>query len=227
MKEMEIDWVSLRREATRKIVLCGDRNDCEYWLHGLSGTLARDNTYISRARGNRTELLVLDKALNLLFLVEFISTNQWSWYEKMRGTRYDEVLITRRGMQRMQYPEQLAETLSRRERNGTVLEMSLYYLTQNDSQAVKKLGLETAQSTALDNGDDVGTMSEEFDFPVSLFRRSMMGYFEDYRRPTREEFLFALTMENISGSTAREKKAIEEALLYVQSKGNNANSSSA
>lgn len=226
MREMEIDWDSVLRRAKRKVLLCADRNDRDVWVNALSRAVARDESYVYRTRHSQYELLVVDLALNVEFLVNVYNTNQWSWSERMRGLRYDEVLVTGRGMKRMEYPENLPEALSRRERNNTVSEMSLYLLTQNDKAIAESLGRDIGKTTALD-GENFGTMSEEFDFPVSLFRRSMMGYFEDYRRPTREEFLFALTMENISGSTAREKKAIEEALLYVQSKGNNANSSSA
>lgn len=218
MNEMEIDWDSIRKQAARKVVLCRDRSDKEDWLHALKQALARDKTYISRDRNSKYELLVIDTLLKVSFLVDFYSTNQWSWAEKTRGLIYDEVLVTGRG-KRMEYPENLPNVINGRRRNGTVSEMSLYLLTQNDQRIATGLGNDIAQTTAFD-GDIVGTMSEDFDFPVSLFRRGMASYFEDFRRPTREEFLFALMMENVSGSTSREKKAIEEANLYVQSKGN-------
>lgn len=52
---------------------------------------------------------------------------------------------------------------------------------------------------------------EYFDFPVSLYNKNMDSYFSDTEKPTPEEFIFAITMENISATTEKEKKAIEKA----------------
>lgn len=52
---------------------------------------------------------------------------------------------------------------------------------------------------------------EYLDFPVSLYNKNMDYYFTDPEKPTLEEFIFAITMENISATTEKEKKAIEKA----------------
>lgn len=226
MKETERDWDLILKTASRKVILCYDRTEKQEWVFSLGAALSRDKTYESVGRKHFDEIIVRDTVLNVDFLINFYCTNQWSWADKTRCLIYDEVLVTRRGFERMEYPENLPEVLSRCRKTGSISEMSLYLLARNDQKISAKQGNDIAKTTAFD-GENVGTMSEDFDFPSSLFRRSMMPYFEDFRSPTREEFLLALTMENISGSTAREKKAIEEAILYVEGKGNKANSGSA
>lgn len=75
-------------------------------------------------------------------------------------------------------------------------------------------------------GRKVGSLSEEFDFPVTLFRRGMVPYFENMKRPKRDEFLMALMMEDVNGSTTREIAAIQAAQIYVEGKGDDTDSGS-
>ncbi|MEI9553646.1 hypothetical protein [Enterobacter hormaechei] len=213
MKGTERDWDSILKNATRKVILCYDRSDKQDWRFSLQGTLSRDKTYESVDRKHFDEIIVRDKVLNVDFLINFYCTNQWSWAEKTRGLVYDEVLVTGRGFERMEYPENLAEVMSRCKRSDYIPGMAMFLLTQNDERIRNGLGSDIAL-TSTGVGTNVGSLSDKFDFPVTLFRRTMLGYFEDFKNPTREEFLFALTMEGISGNTDREKKAIEEAQLH-------------
>lgn len=213
MRETEKDWDSILKNATRKIILCYDWSDKQDWRFFLQGTLSRDKTYESVDRKHFDEIIVRDKVLNVDFLINFYCTNQWSWAEKTRGLVYDEVLVTGRGFERMEYPENLAEVMSRCKRSDYIPGMAMFLLTQNDERIRNGLGSDIAL-TSTGVGTNVGSLSDKFDFPVTLFRRTMLGYFEDFKNPTREEFLFALTMEGISGNTDREKKAIEEAQLH-------------
>lgn len=219
MKGTEKDWDLIAKNATRKIILCYDRSDRQDWLLALKRATARDQSYEYLDRERFGELLVRDTLLNVDYLINFYCTNQWSWADKTRGLVYDEVLVTGRGFERMEYPENLAEVMSRCKRSEYVPGMAMFLLTQNDERIRNGLGSDIAL-TSTGVGTNVGSLSDKFDFPVTLFRRAMLGYFEDFKNPTREEFLFALTMEAISGSTDREKKAIEEAQLYVEGKGN-------
>lgn len=57
----------------------------------------------------------------------------------------------------------------------------------------------------------------DYDFPSSLYRVGMESYFEDPHSPTREEFLLAITLENINASTPKEIAAVEAAQLHIQS----------
>lgn len=213
MRETEKDWDSILKNATRKIILCYDRSDKQDWRFSLQGTLSRDKTYESVDRKHFDEIIVRDKVLNVDFLINFYCTNQWSWAEKARGLIYDEVLVTGRGFERMEYPENLAEVMSRCKRSEYIPGMAMFLLTQNDERIRNGLGSDIAL-TSTGVGTNVGSLSDKFDFPVTLFRRNMLGYFEDFKNPSREEFLLALTMEGISGNTDREKKAIEEAQLH-------------
>lgn len=213
MRETEKDWDSILKSATRKIILCYDRSDKQDWRFSLQGTLSRDKTYESVDRKHFDEIIVRDKVLNVDFLINFYCTNQWSWAEKTRGLIYDEVLVTGWGFERMEYPENLAEVMSRCKRSEYIPGMAMFLLTQNDERIRNGLGSDIAV-TSTGVGTNVGSLSDKFDFPVTLFRRNMLGYFEDFKNPTWEEFLFALTMEGISGNTDREKKAIEEAQLH-------------
>lgn len=219
MKGTERDWDSILKNATRKVILCYDRSDKQDWMFSLGAAISRDKTYESEGRKHFDEILVRDTVLNVDFLINFYCTNQWSWAEKTRGLIYDEVLVTGRGFKRMEYPENLSEVMSRCKSSEYVPGMAMFLLTQNDERIRNGLGSDIAL-TSTGVGTNVGSLSDKFDFPVTLFRRAMLGYFEDFKNPTREEFLFALTMEAISGSTDREKKAIEEAQLYVEGKGN-------
>lgn len=219
MKEMEIDWVSIIKNATRKVILCYDRSDKQDWMFSLGAAISRDKTYESRGRKQSDEIIVRDTLLNVDYLINFYCTNQWSWSEKTRALDYDEVLVTKRGLERMEYPENLPQVMSRCKNSEYVSGMAMFLLAQNDKKIRGRLGMDIAL-TSTGVGINDGSLSDNFDFPPTLLRRSMIPYFEDFRRPTREEFLFALMMENISGSTTREKKAIEEANLYVKNKGN-------
>lgn len=214
MKGTEKDWGLILKGATRKVVLCYDRGEAHVWLWAFKKATANDETYEYLLRERFTELLVMDKLLNVNFLINFYCTNQWSWAERTKGLVYDEVLVTNRGFHRTEYPENFSEVMSRCERSDFLPGMAMFLLTQNDQRIREGLGSDIAL-TSTGAGTNVGSMSEDFDFPVSLFRRSMIGYFEDIERPTREEFLFALTMEGISGNTDREKKAIQEAQLHI------------
>lgn len=219
MKDTEIDWDSILKRATRKVILCYDRSDKQDWMFSLGGAISRDKTYESVGRKQFDEIVVRDTLLNVDFLINFYCTNQWSWADKTRGLIYDEVLVTGRGLQRMEYPENLANVMSRCKKSESAPGMAMFLLTQNDQKIRSGLGSDIGLASA-DVGTNDGSLSDKFDFPATLFRRAMLGYFEDFKNPTREEFLFALMMENVSGRTSREKKAIEEANLYVESKGN-------
>lgn len=224
MKGTEKDWDLIAKNATRKVILCYDRSDKTDWLWALKRTTARDLSYEYLDRQRFQELLVRDNTLGVDFLISFYCTNQWSWADKTKGLIYDEVLVTKRGLKGMEYPENLPQVMSRCKRSDPITGMAMFLLTQNDDKIREGLGSDIAlTSTSVET--NAGSLSGEFDFPLSLFRRSMLGYFEDQKNPTREEFLFALMMENVSGSTDREKKAIEEANLYVEGKGNNTYSS--
>lgn len=215
MSETEKDWDSILKSARRKILLCANKWDRDDWLNSLARALARDVSYDYKRRSSYFELLVDDQMLGVQFLVNTINVNQWSWPNKARGLIYDEVLITGRADRWMESREDLPSVLSAVRRTGHVGDNALFYLTQNDRQIREGLGRDL--SGVVLKGD--GSMSEDFDFPTSLFRRAMFQYFEVPTAPTREEFLMALMMESVNGSTPREKAAIEAAHLYVKSKG--------
>lgn len=190
-------------------------------MNSLKRALDRDSTYEYQDRKGHFELLVSDRALNVNFLVNTINVNQWSWSMKARGIIYDEVLMTGRAEMVMEYKEDLPAILRSARKTGNVSDNALFYLTQNDTQIRDGLG---GELSGIDGRND-GSMSEYFDFPSTLFRRGMLQYFEAPECPTREEFLMALMMENVNGSTTREKAAIEAAQLHVEGKGDNADQS--
>lgn len=215
MSVTERDWDSILKVAKRKILLCADKWDRDDWLHALVRALARDETYAYQQRKAHFELLVDDLTLGAQFLVNTVNVNQWSWPNKVRGLLYDEILVTGRADKRMESREDLPAVLRGVRPTGGLGDHALFYLTQNDAQIAGGLGNDLWSH----DGRSGGTMSEDFDFPMTLFRRSMLNYFEAPDKPTQEEFLMALMMENVNGSTAREKAAIEAAQLHVQGKG--------
>jgi len=211
---MGVDWDSVVNSANRKIVLCYDRGEKQSWLWFIKGIIERDQTYQYPQMADRSEWLVLrDSLLGTSMVINFYCTNQWSWLDKVRGRIYDEVIVTRQALSKMEYPENLPSALSGCRLSGDISDSALFLLTQNDERAMDTTGSFIGKTSR--GGER--SASEDFDFPISLFRRRMVDYFVNWKKPTREEFIFALTMEGISGSTDREKKAIEEAKLYLES----------
>lgn len=214
MKDMRVDWDSVVSTANRKVVLCYDRGEKQSWLWFIKGIIERDQTYQYPEMADRSEFLLLrDSLLGTSMVINFYCTNQWSWLNKMRGIIYDEVIVSRQALRRMEYPENLPSALSGCRLSGDISDSSLFLLTQNDERAMDTIAPVIGKTS---RGAE-RSLSEDFDFPVSLFRRCMTNYFVNWKIPTREEFIFALTMEGISGSTDREKKAIEEAKFYLES----------
>lgn len=218
MKETEMGWESLTERAKHKIILCEDRDDGRDWMWNLFSAFQRDDTYAFNHRALNYEVQVLDKILGIPYVIKVISVNQWSWSNKVRGLDYDEVILTAKAGWNMEYPEDLSSVFAGCRVASGVSAMALLLLTNNDTMARRKLRAEVAESSAeVIVGNQ--NLAADFYFPLSLLRRGMFQYFEDQAAPTREEFLMALMMEDVSGTTEKEREAIEAARLYVQNKG--------
>lgn len=208
-------WRALEFNSNRKLVLCSERREKEYWMDTLKSILEGDGSYQYKSRPASDRIIVRDTLLCHAFVIIPVSVNQWTWPDKTKGIVYDEVVISERAYELIEDPELLEDVWSRCRPEGSVKDNGLYYLLNNDPLArhlLNDLHSFTASCPA----------AKGFDFPPSMFRRCMTDYFEDWRNPTPEEFLLAITMEGLSGNTSREKEAIEAANLYVQNKGNSA-----
>lgn len=188
------------------------------WMYAIRAALARDESYVFRSRAAWDNVAVKDLKLKHEFVIMPVSVNQWTWPEKIKAVSYDEVILTRAAREIVEDIEALDTAFSKCRSAGSVKDNGLYYLLNNDREIADRLRGDVDKYSAK------VPAAGGFDFPPTLFRRCMTEYFEDWRNPTPEEFLFALTMEGVSGNTSREKEAIEAANLYVQNKGNPANS---
>lgn len=214
-----IDWHELEFNSNRKLILCSSRSEMNDLMYRIRAALARDGSYVFRARAAWDNIAVKDHKLDHEFVIMPVSVNQWSWPDKIKGVAYDEVVLTREACAKVEDLQLIDTAFSRARETGSVKDNGLYYLINNDAEISSRL-LEVIEKYSAKVPAAKG-----FDFPPSLFRRCMTEYFEDWRNPTPEEFLFALTMEGVSGNTSREKEAIEAANLYVKNKGNQADSS--
>lgn len=221
MKDMVQDWKEREKAAKSKILLCLDGWEVKSCLSALRGAISRDYSYTPSPNDNRatSNLVVHDSIFSVDISIFAIPVNQWSWLDKIRGRTYDEILVTADAASNGMYKEHIPEAMQRKRCSKGVESHALLFLTKNDQRVMNTIALDNVDWGTEDHRKpEIWSLSEDFDFPVSLFRRCMTNYFVDWKKPTREEFIFALTMEGISGSTEREKKAIEEAKLHLESK---------
>lgn len=213
------DWQKLEFNSNRKLILCTSRGEINSIMSDIKEALWRDESYVYRSRAAWDRVAVKDLRLNHEFVIVPVSVNQWTWLDTTKGLRYDELILTSRASEKVENPDLVESAFSGCKSEGSVKDNALYYLLNNDA----KIAASTAEMVCRYSA--TVPAAKGFDFPPSLFRRCMTEYFEDWRNPTPEEFLFALTMEGVSGNTSREKEAIEAANLYVKNKGNQADSS--
>lgn len=215
MKETEKNWHEISKHCIKKLILCWDTFERKSVIERLCDVLSKDGSYKFRRVDHSYEIIVQDLILKEDFRIDAVSTNQWSWLDRVNGLEFNEVVATKAGWGNMEDKEKFPALLSRKRKSKTILSAnSLSFLLRNKGNVLKEMhGFGDLWETG-------GSMSPDFDFPPSLFTRGMMSYFENITKPTPEEFLMALMMEGVSGSTEREKKAIEAAQLHVESKGN-------
>lgn len=125
----------------------------------------------------------------------------FNFSNRIRNCRYDEALSSHL----IQDPELLSVIESRREGDGLVSD--LFRLTSG--AGLRQLPYNEGISWVPD-----------FDFPPGLYRPGMEDCFADPCRPTQEEFIMAITLEGINGTTEKEISAIKNAQIYVESKSN-------
>lgn len=212
-------WRKLEANSKRKLILCASRTEKESWMYNLEKALFLDSSYVFQTRAAWDNIAVKDLKLGHEFVIMPVTVNQWSWPNKLKGICYDEIILTRLASREIENPELIEGAFAGCRSEGSVKDNGLYYLINNDPRVASVLFDQVEAYSAKTPA------AKGFDFPPSLFRRCMTEYFEDWRNPTPEEFLFALTMEGVSGNTSREKEAIEAANLYVKNKGNPADSS--
>lgn len=214
----------MAKTATRKVLLCSDKWERDYFIDRLRYAASRDDTYSFRERGSSYELLVHDWALGTSFLVNTVSTNQWSWPQHLLGLKYDEVHLSDAGYRVMEDRTDLHHVVQRRNMPGKnpLHCNALLFMMLNDSKAEATMGNKLLDIEHF--GRAQPSLARTFDLPPTLFRRRMLPYFEDLENPTRDEFLFAVTLEGVSASTTREKAAIEATELHVEGEGHETDS---
>lgn len=137
--------------------------------------------------------------------VNFESVGSSHWKTFWRGTKIQEVVVTPR-----------AKTMVEAEDVDRILDHIPFKDTAEDTVLYHLLKGYGVSPPLRRSPTGCMSMSPDFDFPWSLWTPDMSQYIEDTLNPTREEFLFALMMENISGNTETEREAIQAAQLHVE-----------
>lgn len=222
MKERELHLDKMP-EKIPKVFLCADGFEKTSWgLH-----LQTKNREVGSERGlflqvkhsNRNRVWVYDDILSHGYFVDIISVNQWTWKDKLRGSSINELVFSRGAIAMLERYDkefdnfgQIAKSFVK-DQTGNILKDNSLFLMLNELDDISRSCMHSNNL-----GNEV-SLSKDFDFPISLFRRCMTQYFGDVFNPTPEEFIFALTMEGISGNTEWEKASIEKAKLYIEGKG--------
>lgn len=203
--------------------MCSDRWERDYFIDRLRNAAWRDDTYSFKGRDSHYEILVHDWTLGTSFLVNTVSTNQWSWPQRVQGLKYDEVHLTDAGYRVMEDRNELHRVVQLRNMPGKnpLHCNALLFMMLNDAKVEDTLGKRLLDIEHF--GRAQPSLARTFDLPPTLFRRRMLPYFENLEMPTRDEFLFAVTLEGVSASTTREKAAIEATELHVEGEGHKTN----
>lgn len=134
---------------------------------------------------------------------------KFNWAGKVRGYHYDEVISYGRGKEEfLRSRQNIADMVKCVEGSNDPFKGSLLFRLVAKEDLWTQFDYNRGKSWLLD-----------FPFPASLYRVGMEDFFEDSSKPTIEEFLMALTMENVNATTPEEIEAVKKAELYIQSKG--------
>lgn len=222
MSEKDLHWDDIP-EKLPKVFLCADSYEKKSWSLHLTVRM-RDfgpekGLFIQKKNSTSENIWVFDDTLKHGYLVSLVTVNQWTWKNVLRGSKVNELVFSRGALSMVgKFEEDVDEFKSFtnslvRDKTGDVLkDNSLFLMLSEFSET-------SARSMSPHNYGYGQSLSKDFDFPLSLFRRTMVSYFEDILNPTPEEFIFALTMEGISGNTEWEKASIEKAKLLIEGKG--------
>lgn len=187
-----------------KLIICRDFRDryniYSYIFYTLGYLAEAGDVSFYAARGGamfKVYIASVDKCLH----VDLVTgpDHKFNFENKLKGLgRYSEIIATSQGLDGILKNELLGFVESRLVQESK--DSRLFRLLSGKSRKVYQLPYNEGCSWV-----------EYFDFPVSLYNKNMDSYFADTEKPTPEEFIFAITMENISATTEKEKEAIEKA----------------
>ena len=211
----ETDWFNYPEDRKKKkfiITKDGDerRRVMSLVEHRLNET--KEEHIAFKMRGMSYAFRVIDKVFGVAYETNIISEQGRSdWDFLLRGQEVSEVLMTKRIYDD---PDARARMVAAVRHSST---MSVY--EQAAMQMILgKLGLECISPVPI-----IKSLSPDFDFPFSMFRYGMWDHFVDPLKPTAEEFLFAMMLEGVHGSTPEEKAAIRNAQILVERESYEAN----
>ncbi|QYC52461.1 hypothetical protein [Salmonella phage SSBI34] len=208
--DSELNWESIKDQASLKYIVCRDSTERKNILWELSSVFDKEIGIKFRMNGPSYSVRVHDTLFNKAYEIQTISTISHCWYSRLRGLEISEVLATTRSLKDLNDTEEIDILRGRIRAEGCdVFEKNLLSFTlRGRSRFLEEVS------------PDSRSLTDSFNFPISLFRRGMVEYFEDPFNPTREEFLFAVMMEGIGGKTSEEIRAINDAKVYIEGKGN-------
>lgn len=122
----------------------------------------------------------------------------------IRGGRYSEAIATENGLR-----------LLTQDRESLRLVESLIE-NRHESELFRLVSDGNFRQLPYNEGS---SWARDFEFPASLYRLGMEEYFLDPAKPTREEFLLAITAEGINGISEKEISAIKAAQIHVKDQG--------
>lgn len=129
---------------------------------------------------------------------------EFNFANKLRGRRYSEAIATENGLRLLTQDRESLRLVERLIENRHESELFRLVSDGNFRQLPYNEGISWAR---------------DFEFPASLYRLGMEEYFLDPAKPTREEFLLAITAEGVNGISEKEISAIKAAQIHVKDQG--------
>lgn len=210
----ELDWHNASLRAIKKFIVVTDADERRKLNWRIQDILhnTKPEQIAYKLKGSSYSFEVYDKVFDVFYQCTILSARgRRDWDDQIRGMYLSEVLLSPEMAADKDVIDRIMPRLHIDESKFSVYERAAMQMT------LGKLNLEYTSPVPV-----LTSLSKDFNFPLSLFRRNMLDHFMDKMNPTREEFLFALMMEGVHGSTDDEKAAIHEAKVYIQGQSNQA-----
>ena len=198
MKELEINKLVLSDYGHRGVMNSIDR---------VEEQLRKWSKVVTVNKLNR-HILALGVMGHVKVNIYFASYFSDSWKHFARGREFDEVYIFNGKRSIDNDEEGLLQSRLRDEKSPFPVRNFLYYSLANED------------GQSFSSGGRPDSLSDKFEFPVTMYRLGMEEHWEDPENPTPEEYLVSLMMEGVHATTDEEKASIEKAKVYVEGKNN-------
>lgn len=147
--------------------------------------------------------------------IQTISSAQWSFWQKVRGMCFDEIIISGYSFKSVSDKASLKELLYLKKQKGNPIFDNALRVFINSSRSEFFKDFDSNVPLEFKNNVD-NSLFSNINFPMSLYRFGMEEYFENPVAPTHGEFLMALALEGVHASTESEEAAVKEATIHSE-----------